>query len=64
MQKEIQVLEGAGEQGVETNGKNNLKLNVGYKLDDFQKFVWLSLGWTGLPGTLISAPASTSSFSL
>ena len=44
MQKEIQVLEGAREQGVETNGKNNLKLNVGYKLDDFQKLVWFFLG--------------------
>ena len=27
-----------------TNGKTNLKLNVGYKLDDFQKFVWSFLG--------------------
>ena len=44
MQMQIQVLEGGGEQGVETNGKNNLKLNVGYKLDNFQKFVWLFLG--------------------
>ena len=41
---QIQVCVGGGEQGVETNGKNNLKLNVGYKLDDFQKLVWFFLG--------------------
>lgn len=48
----------------ETDGTNNLKLNVRYKLGGFQKVIWSILGWTGVPGTLGSTFALTSSFSL
>ena len=47
-----------------TNGIDNSKLNIGYKLGALQMLIWSILGWTGLPGTLGSTTPLTSSSNL